>query len=80
MPVITNPAGPPYAAPRCPGDGTVPDRRQQEMEQARESLRQQTKHRLDVNEGGRSHDSTWARNPPGALHGLPTPSLHITWR
>ena len=65
-------------------DTAVPDGRIQEFERTKETLRQQREAHhhghLDVNEGGRTHDSSERHNPPGALHGVPKPSLRMTWR
>ena len=36
--------------------------------------------KLRINEGGRAHDSSETRNPPGAVHGLPQPSRRDTGR
>jgi hypothetical protein len=61
-------------------DTAVPDGRIQELTRAQEILRQQDAARLELNEGGRSHDSSERGNPPGAVHGVPKPSLRGTWR
>jgi hypothetical protein len=61
-------------------DNAVPDGRIQEFERTKETLRQQRDAHLDINEGGRSNDSSERHNPPGAVHGIPKPSLRMTWR
>ncbi|RYF45709.1 MAG: hypothetical protein EOO38_15530 [Cytophagaceae bacterium] len=67
------------AAPDRAGD--VGDAATQEHAQAREAVRQMgDKNKLNINEGGRTQDSSAKENPPGAVHGLPTPALKGTWR
>jgi hypothetical protein len=62
-------------------DGDVPDAATQGHSQAREAVRQMgEKNKLNINEGGRTQDSSAKDNPPGAVHGLPTPALKGTWR
>lgn len=62
-------------------EGDVADAATREHEQAREAIRQMgDKSKLQINEGGRTQDSSETENPPGAVHGLPKPALKGTWR
>lgn len=66
---------------RSDRDGDVADAATREHEQAKEALQQMgDKSKLQINEGGRTQDSTHTENPPGAVHGLPKPALKGTWR
>ena len=61
--------------------GDVADGATQAHDQEAEALRQMgDKRKLHINEGGRTQDSSHPDNPPGAVHGLPKPSLKGTWR
>lgn len=61
--------------------GDVPPKAVQEQEQMREAVLQKGEAGgVGINEGGRTNDSTHQDNPPGAVHGLPTPALKGTWR
>jgi hypothetical protein len=59
--------------------GNVPDSLQQESVAAKDALAQNPGlKKLNLNEGGRSHQSDDKGNPPGAVHGLPKPSMRET--
>lgn len=63
--------------------GAVPQHAVQEQEQMQAATEQMAAHKekhLAINEGGRTNDSSHTENPPGAVHGLPQPSLKGTWR
>lgn len=61
--------------------GDVADAATREHEQAKEAIEQMgDKAKLQINEGGRTQDSTHTENPPGAVHGIPKPGLKGTWR
>lgn len=62
-------------------EGDVADAATREHEQAKEAIKQMgDKSKLQINEGGRTQDSSHTENPPGAVHGLPKPALKGTWR
>lgn len=62
-------------------DGNVPPKAVQEQEQMHEAVVQMgAPDGVAINEGGRTNDSRHQDNPPGAVHGLPTPALKGTWR
>ena len=64
----------------APGE-VVTDGATQARNQEAEALRQMgPQNTLDINEGGRTNDSSEPRNPDGAVHGLPKPALKGTWR
>jgi len=58
------------------GDGVAQglDQEQQALEQMGDQAK------LNLNEGGRTNDSSTPDNPEGAVHGLPQPALRGTWR
>lgn len=66
---------------RLSREGNVPTKAVQEQEQMREAVLQKGEaDGIGLNEGGRTNDSRAQENPPGAVHGLPAPSLKGTWR
>jgi len=80
-PVVKERSRPQNLQPTRERHGDVPEGSTQEREQNRQTLEQAPEHRrLKVNEGGRTHDSSGDDNPPGAVHGLPQPSLRGTGR
>lgn len=62
-------------------EGDVGNQAEREHAQAKEALTQMNgKQKLDINEGGRTQDSTERENPPGAVHPIPTPAMKGTWK
>lgn len=60
-------------------EGDVADAASREHQQAKEAIEQMgTGSKLQINEGGRTQDSTHTHNPPGAVHGLPKPAIKGT--